>query len=64
MEGNYHFIWEAVAASGICEGKYEQTIYGGSFTDACKYFELHHGSLYPDENGVCLVINSIVWQPI
>ena len=64
MEGNYHFIWTAVAATGVIEGRYEQTIYGKSLQDAVAYFTLHHGDLSPDENGVCLVINSIVWQPL
>lgn len=63
MEGNYHFIWTAVAATGEIEGRYEQTIYAKHLVDACDYFTYHNGSLSPDENGVCLVINSIVWQP-
>lgn len=64
MEGNYHFIWTAVAATGVIEGRYEQTIYGKSLQDAVAYFTYHHGNLSPDENGTCLVINSIVWQPL
>ena len=64
MEGNYHFIWSAVAATGEIEGRYEQTIHGKNLQDASDYFTYHHGDLSPDENGTCLVINSIVWQPL
>ncbi len=64
MEGNYRFTWEAVAASGLIEGKYEQTIHAKHLADACDYFTYHHGNLSPDENGVCLVITSIAWQPL
>lgn len=63
MEGNYHFIWTAVAATGVIEGRYEQTIYAKGLVDACDYFTYHHGKLSPDENGTCLVITGIVWQP-
>lgn len=59
MEGNYHFVWTAIAADGSIEGKYEQTIHGKHLADACDYFTFHHGSLSPDENGVRLVINEI-----
>jgi hypothetical protein len=63
MQGNYYFTWTAVAATGVCEGMYEQTIFGETLTEACEYFERHHGPLSPDENGVCLVITNIAWQP-
>lgn len=63
MAGNYHFVWEAVAATGICEGQYSQTIYGETLAEACAYFESFHGPLSPNEDGVCLVITSIAWQP-
>ena len=64
MEGNYHFVWQAVAAAGIIEGVYEQTIYGSSFADAALTFTIQYGGLTPDENGVCLVITSISWGPV
>jgi hypothetical protein len=63
MEGNYRFVWDAIAATGEIEGRYEQTIYGETLVAACAQFELFHGPLSPDENGVCLVISSIAWQP-
>jgi fructoselysine-6-P-deglycase FrlB-like protein len=63
MEGNYHFTWKAVAATGKIEGLYEQTIYGKTFAAASAQFESFHGPLSPDENGVCIVITSIAWQP-
>jgi hypothetical protein len=64
MEGNYHFVWEAVAATGLTEGKYEQLIYAKNLVQACDYFTYNHGDLSPDENGVCLVISCIAWQPL
>lgn len=63
MEGNYFFQWQEVSAAGICQGIYEQTIYGESLTNAIKYFEGFHGTLGPDENGYCLVITTISWTP-
>jgi hypothetical protein len=63
MEGNYQFIWTATAATGKIEGRYEQTIYGETFAAACAQFESFHGPLSPDENGVCIVIEGIAWQP-
>jgi hypothetical protein len=64
MEGNYLFTWEAVAASGLVEGKYEQLIHAKHLEDACDYFTYHHGELSPDENGVCIIITGISWQPL
>jgi hypothetical protein len=63
MEGNYHFTWAAIAPTGTIEGRYEQTIYGETLEQAMSYFESFHGSLSPDENGVCLIITGIAWQP-
>jgi hypothetical protein len=63
MEGNYLFTWNAVAATGVIEGQYEQTIHGKNLEDACDYFTYHHGELSPDKYGTCLVITGIVWQP-
>ena len=63
MEGNYRFVWDAIAATGETEGRYEQTIYGKTLAQAVEYFESFHGPLSPDENGVCLIISSIAWQP-
>jgi hypothetical protein len=63
MSGNYYFTWNAIAAAGNIEGIYEQSIYGKNFADACAQFESFHGPLSPDENGVCLVITGIAWQP-
>lgn len=64
MEGNYHFVWEAIAATGTIEGKYEQTIYGETLAAAIEQFTTFHGDLTPDEDGVCLVIYCIAWQPL
>jgi hypothetical protein len=63
MEGNYYFEWQAVDATGAIEGKYEQSIYGEDLHDACINFTAMHGDLHPDENGVCLQIVCITWQP-
>jgi hypothetical protein len=63
MEGNYYFKWEAVNAAGVCEGVYEQTIYGKTLTSAIEYFERHHGPIGPDENGVSILITAVTWQP-
>jgi hypothetical protein len=63
-EGNYFFSWEAISATGIIEGQYEQTIYGVNLADAVTQFENFHGTLTPDENGVCLVITAISWSPL
>jgi hypothetical protein len=63
MEGNYHFTWDAIAATGEIEGRYEQTIYGETLAQAMSYFEGFHGPLSPDENGVCLIITGIARQP-
>lgn len=64
MEGNYLFTWEAVAASGLVEGKYEQLIYAKHLVNACDYFTYNHGELSPDWNGVCIIITGISWQPL
>lgn len=61
--GNYFFAWEAVTAAGLIEGKYEQTIYGETLAKAVEYFESFHGTLLPDEGGVCTRITCITWQP-
>jgi hypothetical protein len=61
--GNYYFCWTAVAACGTIEGKFEQTIYGETLTAAVEQFQFYHGAIGPNEDGVCLVINSIAWQP-
>ena len=61
--GNYYFKWEAISAAGLCEGVYEQTIYGETLNEAVSQFASYHGGLEPDENGVCLVITCITWQP-
>jgi hypothetical protein len=63
MKGNYRFTFDAIAATGKIEGRYEQTIYGETLVDACAQFESFHGPLPPDENGVSLVITGIAWQP-
>lgn len=63
MEGNYRFIWDAIAATGEIEGRFEQTIYGKSLSAASAQFESFHGPICPDENGVYIVISSIAWQP-
>jgi hypothetical protein len=63
MEGNYRFVWDAIAATGEIEGRYEQTIYGKTLAQAVEYFESFHGPLSSDENGVGLIIWSIAWQP-
>lgn len=63
MEGNYYFKWEAVNAAGVCEGVYEQTIYGETLVAAVAQFESFHGPIGPDENGVCILITAITWQP-
>jgi len=60
---NYFFQWSAVAASGLLEGRYERVIHGKNLSDACDVFEKQHGRLNPDENGVCLVIDHISFQP-
>jgi hypothetical protein len=60
MEGNYHFTWNAVSATGEIEGPYEQTIYAESLAAACARWWAQSG---PDENGVCMIITSIEWQP-
>ncbi len=62
-QGNYFFQWEAISAAGLCEGVYEQTIYAEDLNDAASTFVAHHGSLAPNEDGVCLVIKNITWQP-
>ena len=64
MEGNYYFVWYAVAATGAIEGRYEQTIYGKTLAAAIDQFTTFHGDLTPDEDGVCLVIYCIAWQPL
>lgn len=62
-EGNYFFSWEAVSATGICEGKYDQVIFGSSLSDAISTFTAQHGELIPNEDGVCLIITTISWGP-
>jgi hypothetical protein len=64
MEGNYRFEWTAVSAAGVSEGVYEQTIYGESLTKAVEQFESFHGSIGPDEDGMCIIITCISWQPL
>ena len=59
----YYIEWSAVAASGTVEGSYKQTIRAPNLSGALMVFETQHGSLAPDENGVCLVITTISWQP-
>jgi len=63
MQGNYFFQWQAVNAAGLIEGVYEQTIYGDTLSAAVAQFESFHGSLGPNEDGVCLLITAITWQP-
>jgi len=64
MEGNYHFVWKAIAIDGAIEGAYEQTIYGETLVAAIDQFTTFHGNLSPDENGVRLVIINIEWQAL
>jgi hypothetical protein len=64
MEGNYHFVWKAIAIDGAIEGVYEQTIYGENLAAAIEQFTTFYGNLSPDENGVCLVITCIAWQAL
>lgn len=63
MEGNYFFQWQAVNGAGLIEGVYEQTIYGETLTAAVAQFESFHGPIGPNEDGVCLLITAITWQP-
>jgi hypothetical protein len=63
-EGNFHFSWKAVAATGVVEGEYEQTIYGENFKDAVDKFVSFHGDFAPNEDGVCLVLTHLHWEPV
>lgn len=62
--GNFFFQWQAVAATGVIEGVYEQTIYGDNLVAAVEQFTSYHGDLAPDTEGVCHVITNITWQPV
>ena len=59
----YHFEWQAISAAGTVEGEYTQTIPAPDASGAMMVFEAQNGNLAPDENGVCLVITCISWQP-
>lgn len=59
----YYVEWEAVAAHGTPIGGYRQNIRAESLAAAMAQFEADHGDLGPDDDGVCLVIRCISWQP-
>ena len=50
MEGNYYFVWYAVAATGAIEGRHEQTIYGKTLAAAIDQFTAFHGDLTPNDS--------------
>ena len=60
---NYYFEHQAVDASGIVEATCNQVIAADNLEEAIRIFQKQHGKLSPDENGVCIVITCISWQP-